>query len=260
MSRLEKFNDGQTILEDINEAATFFLEKMLGIDPNSALYRNPGYILEKSYNSNFSTWNPMKDLEKELDSQAIPEERRNILKTKFARVMAYFHQQGGDTSSLVGAANNTGTDVVGIESTTADSNEVSVSSKWLVLGYTPKVKADFARTMGKKETTPQQKLQLCKELFEEVSRMGAVALTTSTGHFASKENELWAQWKLGKKLATSSRNIFKKYMNAFAFCFAKCNAGCAHDFQLGLVLDINGNKMFEPTEYSGCMDCKDIQE
>ena len=54
LKRLHLFQNATLPVNNLRECATLFVEQMLGINPESPHYKNPQYLLEKSYNMNFN--------------------------------------------------------------------------------------------------------------------------------------------------------------------------------------------------------------
>ena len=54
LRRPQTFNLNNVEMSSLQDAATLFVEKMLGVSPDSRMYKDAGYLLERSYGLNVS--------------------------------------------------------------------------------------------------------------------------------------------------------------------------------------------------------------
>ena len=85
-------NDQQVILESVSDAAKFFVSKMLGVSSNDNNYRNPKFLLERSYSMHFShkgeDENPISSFYQYIDEN-LPENQKDEVRERFVSALVF---------------------------------------------------------------------------------------------------------------------------------------------------------------------------
>jgi hypothetical protein len=229
LERLNQMVGGARANFSLEEASKLFVEKMLGVSPNSSLYRNPAHLLGKAYRMNFNRQSQERQLQMQLNSIPEPfgnqvtgwvnaylgymESNRNA---KFEARMKELESRHHGFSP--GFTNTNGNGNMLVAHSQGSHRPPIVTSEFLEYKpdsgkYVIRPGSLHARLKGGTKTRQHY------EIIQDI-----ISLYPTASMTPGSNNTDWERYRGGRKrLAPSQAPTFSKYLERIAGCMIKCH-------------------------------------
>ena len=286
LRRLQTFNSNNVEMTSLQDVATLFVEKMLGVSPDHKMYKDAGYLLERSYGLNFSQKTPFTDFNDFVESLR-PHERGEC-RGKFNSAVTYAQQLAlassqGTAFSATNSANLPNNPAVPspayAPTPTLASDRLATSSyptsppktSASLIPPSPQEVANYGMCQGhhqlmhieidlscgkpSKKMAYRIKSSFTKHIPSLVGPAAAYTMFQLVMDVASLATDsslsFRARFAEGRPRLKSNKHTFQRYVNTFFHCFDSCHSGDIESF-------IEANPHFKPTVFhkeGGCANC-----